>query len=87
MVQAVSLVRPGRKPTRRSLTGMKLTVNGRDHVHSGAGTIFELLGEFRRDPRRTALMVNGEVVLRAEWDRTRLSEGDHVELLVFAGGG
>lgn len=66
---------------------MKLTVNGRAHEHSGTGGIADLLREFGRRPERTALMVNGEVVLRVEWSQTRLSEGDRVELLVFAGGG
>jgi sulfur carrier protein len=66
---------------------MNLTVNGRAHKHSGSGTIAELLAEFGRERAGTALMVNGAVVPRAEWDGVRLSQGDRIELLVFAGGG
>jgi thiamine biosynthesis protein ThiS len=32
-------------------------------------------------------MINGDVVLRSQWESVKLSECDHVELLMFAGGG
>jgi len=66
---------------------MNLLVNGEGHEHEGKGTLAELLLEFQADPSRTAIMVNGEVVPRARWESVSLSDGDQVELLVFAGGG
>ena len=66
---------------------MDLVVNGEAHRHNGQGTIPELLQECQADAARTAVMVNGEVVPRARWDSVRLCESDHVEILVFAGGG
>lgn len=66
---------------------MNLMVNGEPHRHNGQGTIPELLQECQADAARTAVMVNSEVVPRARWDSVRLRELDHVEILVFAGGG
>ncbi len=66
---------------------MNLVVNDEPHDHNGRGTIGELLQECQADPSRTAIMINGDVVPRSQWESVRLSEHDHVELLVFAGGG
>ncbi len=66
---------------------MNLVVNGEPHDHNGRGTIDELLQECQADPSRTAIMINGDVVLRSQWESVKLSECDHVELLMFAGGG
>lgn len=66
---------------------MNLVVNGEPHDHKGRGTINELLQECQADPSRTAIMINGDVVLRSQWESVKLSECDHVELLMFAGGG
>lgn len=66
---------------------MNLVVNGEPHLHNGRGTIGELLRECRADPSRTAIMINGEVVLKSQWESVQLSERDQVELLVFVGGG
>ncbi len=66
---------------------MNLVVNGETHDHNGRGTIGELLQECQADPARTAIMINGDVVAKSQWERVKLSERDHVELLMFAGGG
>jgi sulfur carrier protein len=66
---------------------MNLVVNDEPHVHNGRGTIGELLQECQADPSRTAIMINGDVVPRSQWESVKLSEHDRVELLVFAGGG
>jgi sulfur carrier protein len=66
---------------------MNLIVNGAPHPHDGGGTIAELLAEHRLAPAMTAIMVNGEVVRRSQWDSVLLSEGDAVELIVAAAGG
>jgi thiamine biosynthesis protein ThiS len=68
-------------------TAMNLIVNGAPYPHQGAGTIVELLAEHRLAPARTAIMINGEVVRRSQWDGVLLSEGDGVELIVAAAGG
>jgi thiamine biosynthesis protein ThiS len=66
---------------------MNLIVNSVPHPHGGGGTIAELLAEYRLAPAMTAIMINGEVVRRSQWDGVRLVEGDAVELIVAAAGG
>ncbi len=66
---------------------MDLVVNGAAYRHHGQGSLAELLQEYAAEPGRTAVMVNGEVVRKSRFDTTKLSEGDQVELLMFAGGG
>jgi len=66
---------------------MKLIVNGESHDHKGNGTLPALIAEAGADPERVAIMVNGDVVRRKEFEFLRLNEGDAVEILTFAGGG
>jgi len=39
------------------------------------------------DPRGIAVALNGDVVPRSRWDRTRPADGDHVEVLTAVQGG
>jgi thiamine biosynthesis protein ThiS len=66
---------------------MDLVVNGEAYRHNGQGTIAELLRECQAEAGRTAVMVNGEVVRRSLFDSVRLSDGDHVELIMIIAGG
>jgi sulfur carrier protein len=68
-------------------TAMNLIVNGAPYPHNGRGTIAELLAEHGLAPAMTAIMINGEVVRRSQWDSVGLAEGDAVELIVAAAGG
>ena len=66
---------------------MNLKVNGESHNHRGEGSIAILLEELGAHPKRTAVMVNDDVVPSARWDAFRLKENDHIELLTLAAGG
>lgn len=66
---------------------MNLFVNGEPHAHDGGGSIATLLSECGAQTGRVALMVNGAVIARGQWDKTTLNENDRIELLVFAAGG
>jgi thiamine biosynthesis protein ThiS len=66
---------------------MDLVVNGEAYRHNGQATIAELLQECHAEAGRTAVMVNGDVVRKGTFDAVRLSDGDHVELIVIAAGG
>lgn len=66
---------------------MKLIVNGQPHEHQGAETILALLREIAAIPEQVALMVNDEVIPRANWQSVTLKEFDSIEVLSFCGGG
>jgi thiamine biosynthesis protein ThiS len=38
-------------------------------------------------PDRVAVELNRDIVPRDRWERTHLSEGDHLEIVHFVGGG
>ncbi|MFO7871745.1 MAG: sulfur carrier protein ThiS [Kiritimatiellia bacterium] len=62
-------------------------LNGSRHEHHGDRTIRSLLGEMSAIPERVAIVLNENVIRRTDWDAVRISAGDRVEVLTFAGGG
>lgn len=66
---------------------MRLTVNGRESVFERTLSVAELLAEFDLAPLRVAVEVNLQLVKRASFDSTLLSEGDQVEIVTLVGGG
>ncbi len=68
---------------------MRLSVNGETRDLADGATVTDVLHLVRTGDlgRGLAVAVNGEVVPRGEWDRTRLWDADRVEVLVAIGGG
>jgi len=67
---------------------MKLVVNGNDVEVSAGINISQLLIERKvKMPDMVSVELNETVLQRAEFETTRLREGDRVELLYFMGGG
>jgi len=62
-------------------------VNGETIEYEGEENLVALLQQLGTDDARVATMLNDEVIPREDRSRTKLSEGDRVEVLVFAGGG
>lgn len=66
---------------------MTILVNGNKHDHKGAGSLDELLMELGANPEAVALMVNDQVIPRADRAGITFKDGDRVEILSFMGGG
>ncbi|HZU76147.1 MAG TPA: sulfur carrier protein ThiS [Dehalococcoidia bacterium] len=67
---------------------MNVVVNGADSELSDGATVRDVLSLLAlRDARGVAVARNGEVVVRGEWDATRLRDGDHLEVLHAVQGG
>lgn len=66
---------------------MKLTVNGEIYETSKAGTVEELLKEFRIEPVKVAVEVNMVVIKKTDYGICKLNYGDKVEIVNFVGGG
>lgn len=62
-----------------------VTINGEQKECAGM-TVLSLLSSMNLDPKRSAVMIRGEIVPKAEYDRT-LSDGDDVDIVGFVGGG
>ncbi|HKS27971.1 MAG TPA: sulfur carrier protein ThiS [Pyrinomonadaceae bacterium] len=66
---------------------MRVTVNGEERELPEGITLEALIGQLMLAPDRLAIERNREVVRRADWPRTTLSEDDRVEIIHFVGGG
>jgi sulfur carrier protein len=66
---------------------MTLTVNGESLELQGSGDIPSLLDQLGANSERVAVMINDSIVAREAWPTVALADGDHVEVLTFAGGG
>jgi sulfur carrier protein len=67
---------------------MKLVVNGNDVEVSDGINVSQLLIERKvKMPDMVSVELNETVLQRAEFETTRLRDGDRVELLYFMGGG
>jgi sulfur carrier protein len=69
------------------MTGVEVIVNGKPRQLPRAMSISELLDYLGVRRNGVAVALNGEVVLREEWDRTVVRAGDHVEVVHMVGGG
>ena len=66
---------------------MQIRVNGDSREVVDDLSLSELISTLALASERIAVELNQAVVRRAEWDSTRLAEGDRVEIVHFVGGG
>ena len=66
---------------------MKIVVNGEEKVIPGSMALSELLSFLGLPDERLAVEVNRDVVPRARWQETNVSEKDRIEIIHFVGGG
>ena len=61
-------------------------INGEERNVAGK-TLAEYLATTSYDPKRIAVERNGEIVPKAQYGETILTDGDNVEIVSFVGGG
>lgn len=66
---------------------MRIQVNGESREVPPLATLADLIGDLSLEAARIAIELNQQVVRRAEWTQTLLSEGDRIEIVHFVGGG
>ncbi|MBV8856466.1 MAG: sulfur carrier protein ThiS [Acidobacteria bacterium] len=66
---------------------MRVELNGEPKELAEGTTLLSLVEQLSLAPERLAVELNHNVVRRADWPATRLSEGDRVEIVHFVGGG
>jgi thiamine biosynthesis protein ThiS len=66
---------------------MTLIINGEEKTFAGDLTLSELLTQLGMKADRVAVELNRQIVSRADWPRTRLRQGDRLEIVHFVGGG
>lgn len=65
---------------------MEISLNGKK-IQSDSVTLSELILETGFNTEALVAELNFEVVRQDDWEKTRLNEGDQIELLNFVGGG
>jgi thiamine biosynthesis protein ThiS len=66
---------------------VRIEVNGDSREVEDGTTVGALVRLLTGAPERLAVELNREVVRRALWEETALSEGDKIEVVHFVGGG
>ena len=67
---------------------MQVQINGEPREFTDTTlALSELVERLSLAPQRIAVEVNREIVRRADWERTEVSDGDRVEIVHFVGGG
>ena len=66
---------------------MRVQVNGETHEFAAGTTLSDLIAQLKLPPERLAIERNREVVRRARWAETELTDGDQIEIVHFVGGG
>ena len=66
---------------------MRVELNGESKELDEGTTLLSLIEQLSLAPERVAVELNRDVVRRADWPATQLSDGDRVEIVHFVGGG
>ena len=66
---------------------MRVELNGEPKEFEEGTTLSTLIEQLSLAPERVAVELNRDVVRRADWPATPLSDGDRVEIVHFVGGG
>jgi sulfur carrier protein len=66
---------------------LRVELNGEPKELEEGATLSTLIERLALAPERVAVELNRDVVRRADWPTTRLSDGDRVEVVHFVGGG
>jgi thiamine biosynthesis protein ThiS len=66
---------------------MNLTINGERRTFEALTDLLALVSVLGLDGRKVAIERNLEIVPRSAYGRTRLADGDRIEIVHFIGGG
>jgi sulfur carrier protein len=66
---------------------MKVQINGEDRDFDDSLPLAALVEQLGLKADRVAVELNRNIVPRAQWAETRVSEGDRLEIVQFVGGG
>ncbi|MCL4496168.1 MAG: sulfur carrier protein ThiS [Firmicutes bacterium] len=66
---------------------MRLIINGEPRVLPGTDNVKDMLDRLGVDHQTVAVMVNGEIVVRTNFETHPVRDNDTVEIVRFVGGG
>ena len=67
---------------------VRIQINGEQRdFPSSSLSLAELIDTLSLTPQRIAVEVNKTIVRRSDWEKTKLNDGDQIEIVHFVGGG
>ena len=66
---------------------MRLFINGDEKSFADSLSLAQLIEQLGMKGDRVAVELNREIVSRAQWAETNLTDGDRLEIVHFVGGG
>ncbi|MBI3652777.1 MAG: sulfur carrier protein ThiS [Acidobacteria bacterium] len=64
-----------------------VTINGEEKILDEGLRLTDLIVRLELKAERLAIEVNRQLIRRANWEATRLQDGDKIEIVHFVGGG
>ena len=66
---------------------MKIILNGKEKELTNTISLTEVVNQYSTNHPRVVAEVNGEIVKNLQWDKTKIKNGDVIELVNVVGGG
>ena len=66
---------------------MKIIVNGDNYSFEKKLTILDLLKELKLDNKPIVVEHNRDIIIKENYNKVKISDGDSFELITFVGGG
>ncbi len=66
---------------------MRLFINGNEKSFADSLSLAQLIEQLGMKGDRVAVELNREIIARAQWSETYLTDGDRLEIVHFVGGG
>lgn len=66
---------------------MEIVLNGESYESESLRSVQALIEQLELGGKRVAVMVNDEIVRRADYDASPIAQGDRVEIVHMVGGG
>ena len=66
---------------------MKINLNGEKKTFSDNINLVSLLSYLKIDPKKVAVEINLQIIPKSRFLKTKISEGDNIEIVHFIGGG
>lgn len=64
-----------------------ITINGESRQVPGDQSVSTLLHHLQIEAGRVAVELNRSIVRKRDWERTPVTDGSHLEIVEFVGGG
>ncbi|MDQ2898944.1 MAG: sulfur carrier protein ThiS [Acidobacteriota bacterium] len=65
----------------------QIVVNGESRTISRGETLLDVIRALDLEPERVAVELDRRIVKKTEWAATEVSDGAHLEIVQFVGGG